>query len=168
MVTHSDGMNDVPMSRDVEEFEEALASGGIRGACAYLNQRAPHRFTGIYRLEGEMLRNLHLVDAENPDLTIGMDAPLHETYCSITGSSDEPFMTADAQEDERLRQHPARGTTLSYCGVPLLDSGGRAVGTLCHFDLSPQPVPRSELPLLRIAASLISRKLGDQEGVSGG
>ncbi|CAN5643669.1 hypothetical protein BH23GEM6_BH23GEM6_19360 [soil metagenome] len=154
-------MNNVPTPRDLEELEEALATGDIRGACAYLNRRAPHRFTGIYRFDGSTLRNIHLVDGENPELEIGRDAPLNETYCSITGSGDVPFSTADAGKDARLKQHPARVSTLSYRGVPLLDDTGRAIGTLCHFDLSARPVPVAEMPLLQFAASIIVTKLRD-------
>jgi hypothetical protein len=154
-------MNSEVSARDLEELEEALESSGVRGACMYLNRRVPHRFTGIYRLDGATLRNLLLVDQENPDLKIGSEAPLNETYCSITGSGDVEFATADAANDARLEHHPARLTTLSYCGVPLLESGGVAVGTLCHFDLIPLPIPLPEIPLLQVAASILVTRLND-------
>ena len=134
------------------ELEDVLSAEGVRGVLRFLNARAPHRFTGIYRLDPPMLRNVLLYDRQNPMLQAGADAPLRETYCSISGGQAVPFSTADAGQDARLEQHPARESTLSYCGVPLLDHSGQAVGTLCHFDLVPQPVPEAEIRVLEAAA----------------
>lgn len=144
---------------DIAAFEQTLADQGIHGALRFLNQRAPHRFTGIYRLDPPLLRSVQLFDRENPALEVGADAPLRETYCSITGSCALPFATPDSRADERLREHPARDSTLSYCGVPLVDSGGEAFGTLCHFDVVPHPVPYGEIAFLEAAALPLMRAL---------
>jgi hypothetical protein len=141
----------------LEAFEFTLDEAGIHAALAVLNARTTHRFTGVYGLEPPMLRSVRLYDRENPQLQVGADAPLHETYCSITGATAAPFAAADTGADERLTEHPARETTLSYCGVPLLDEAGAALGTLCHFDLVPQPVP--EAAVLEAAAPLLLRAL---------
>jgi GAF domain-containing protein len=150
----------VPKSiRDVlEAFETVLAEEGVHAALAFLNARTSHRFTGIYRLDAPMLRNVRLFDRENPSLQIGADAPLRETYCSVVGASATPFTTADTRADERLREHPARESTLAYCGVPLRSAEGTTLGTLCHFDLVPRPVP-DEVPVLEAAAPLILHAL---------
>lgn len=143
-----------------EALQDILDAEGVHGALRFLNQRSPHRFTGIYRLDPPLLRNVFLFDRENPGLQAGSDAPLRETYCSITGTAASPFHTDDAQEDSRLQAHPARDSTLSYCGVPLWDpSSGAAVGTLCHFDLVPRPVPVEEIRVLEAAAPLIMDRL---------
>lgn len=147
------------LSDEIEALEEVLTTGGLHAALGFLNARAPHRFTGIYRIEAPILRSVHLFDRENPALEVGADAPVRETYCALTGSSASPYSTADARADERLHAHPARESTLSYCGVPLLDGSGTALGTLCHFDLVPQPVPRSEIALLEAAAERLVREL---------
>jgi hypothetical protein len=144
--------------RDViEALERTLPRAGIHAALGLLNARTEHRFTGVYGLEPPMLRNVRLYDRENPALQIGADAPLNETYCSITGSTAGPFTTQDTRRDARLTSHPARETTLAYCGVPLLDDTGTAVGTLCHFDLVPRPA--REVDVLEAAAPLLLRAL---------
>jgi GAF domain-containing protein len=153
-----------PLGDVIDAVEDMLAAEGVHAALRLLNARAPHRFTGVYRLEPPILRNVRLFDSENPALEVGASAPLHETYCSITGHTTAPFNTADAGADARLREHPARQSTLSYCGVPLRDEEGRAVGTLCHFDVVPRPVPESEIPVLEaVAPSILSalRASGD-------
>jgi GAF domain-containing protein len=142
-----------------EVLEQVLATEGVHGALRFLNARAPHRFTGVYRLDPPTLHNVQLFDRENPTLQVGADAPMRETYCSITGSGAAPFATADARSDARLTEHPARESTLSYCGVPLLDPSGTAVGTLCHFDLTPRTIPHPEIALMQSAAPGILRAL---------
>lgn len=142
-----------------EEFRELLETDGFHAALAFLNRRTCHRFTGIYRFDQSMLRNLHLYDRTNPGLELGSDAPLHETYCSIVGTTASPFATDDAQLDERLLEHPARTGTLSYSGVPLQSSDGRAFGTLCHFDVVPCPADPEEVPILKAAAKAITERL---------
>jgi hypothetical protein len=139
----------------VEAMDYAMAARGAHGVLAFLNSRVPHRFTGIYRLDPPMLRSVRLFDRENPRLEVGVDAPMRETYCSIVGAAAEPFTTPDAASDARLDAHPARESTLAYCGVPLVGADGMPLGTLCHFDLVPRPVPHGEIPVLLAAASLL-------------
>lgn len=143
----------------LDELDVVLADEGVHAALAFLNARAPHRFTGIYRLDSPTLRSVSLFDRSNPLLQVGADAPLRETYCSITGQGGAHFSTPDSRSDEGLEDHPARDSTLSYCGVPLLDESGKAIGTLCHFDLVPRPVPDSEVALMQGAAERILREL---------
>jgi hypothetical protein len=59
--------------------------------------------------------------------------------------------------DDRLRQHPARASVRSYCGVLLSAADGTPFGTLCHFDLVPGEVPRDELAVMTAAAPLLMR-----------
>jgi GAF domain-containing protein len=144
----------------IETVEGALREGGIHSALAVLNGRTSHRFTGLYGLEPPMLRNLRLFDQENPELEVGADSPLRETYCSITGGTGAPFAAADTGQDERLLAHPARESTLAYCGVPLIDGSGAVLGTLCHFDLVPRPVQEIEV-LEAVAPVLLDALLAE-------
>lgn len=143
----------------LEEFKIIMAESGLHKALGFLNGRASHRFTGVYRLDPPMLRNMLLFDRQNPDLEVGGDAPLRETYCSIVGDTKEPFSTADALRDESLREHPAINSVMSYCGVPLGADDAEPFGTLCHFDFAPRSIPQAEIPLLEEAARLITAKL---------
>jgi GAF domain-containing protein len=104
-----------------------------------------------------VLRNLFLVDRENPALNVsGEVCPLDEAYCAITCAGDERFATPDARRDARLVAHPARCSVISYVGVPLRFSGGGAWGTLCHYDLRPRLLPPAELAHLDAVASVFS------------
>lgn len=145
----------IPPDSLQQEFVAVLASEGVTGALRFLNKRTPHRFTGIYRFDPPVLRNLYLVDAFAPETTSGDDAPMTETYCSIVGASERPFTTPNARLDDRLASHPARDSVISYCGVLLRAADGEPFGTLCHFDLKPCDVPVAELPMMEYAAPLL-------------
>ena len=149
----------------LKKLEKILATRGVQEALRFLNSRTSHRFTGVYRFDTPHLRNVALLDADLPSVTRGDDVPLEATYCSLVGSFERPFATDDAGVDERLRQHPARDSVRSYCGVLLRASDGAAFGTLCHFDLIPCDVPVQEITLMEAAARLIMdavERMGDE------
>jgi GAF domain-containing protein len=148
-----------PRADTFVKLERLLAGADVHEALRFLNSRTPHRFTGIYRFDGGILRNLHLFDAEQADVRCGEDAPLAETYCSIVDQFERSFTTADARNDDRLRTHPAREKVVSYCGVLLRDEQGNAFGTLCHFDRVACDIPTAEIPLMEAAAPLVMRVL---------
>jgi len=141
----------------VDAFRDELDRSGMHAALRFLNGRTPHRFTGIYAFDAPSLRSIRLFDRENPDLEIGANAPLRETYCSITGESRAPFRSDDTRVDPRLADHPARETVISYCGVPLGDHG-----TLCHFDLTPRDAHAKDVPLMQAAASILLERLAEE------
>ena len=146
------------------EFRTARQLAGMRGALALLNARTRFRFTGVYRLEPPMLRNVHLYDRENPSLNVSGDInTLRETYCSIVAASSAPFDTADATVDSRLADHPARATVVSYLGVPIRSAEGRVWGTLCHFDARRRLIPLEEVPVLEWVARSLTNTLDEIE-----
>jgi hypothetical protein len=161
------GRQSSPLGREVAlekadtflKFEKILETQGIHEALRFLNSRTSHRFTAMYRFDPPTLRNLLLVDSYAPDTRTGVDAPMVETYCSIVGQTEHSFTTEDTRRDERLRDHPARQTVVSYSGVLLRDEDGQPFGTLCHFDLVPCDIPVREMPLLEAAAPLLMRAL---------
>ncbi|MEZ5283841.1 MAG: ATP-binding protein [Vicinamibacterales bacterium] len=142
------------------KFSRVLAARGLHEALRLLNSRTAHRFTGIYRFDGPMLRSLHLVDAEDDTVTRGEDAPVERTFCSIVGSFERPFTTDDTLRDDRLRTHPGRdGSVRSYCGVLLRGADGSSFGTLCHFDMAPCDVPVNEVAVMDAVAPMVMRVL---------
>jgi GAF domain-containing protein len=140
----------------VTEFVTIFDGRGLHEALGFLNARTRHRYTGLYRFDPPMLRNLCLYDRENPRLHVGGDSPMNETYCSIVGERATPFTTADALGDESLATHPARADVQAYCGAPVTDGGGHCLGTLCHFDLRPRLVPETEIPIMERVALLLA------------
>jgi GAF domain-containing protein len=103
-----------------------------------------------------VLRNVALFDREDPGARVGPDAPLLETYCSIVGATGATFATDDTRHDPRTAAHPARDAVVSYCGALVRAPDGRAVGTLCSFDVQARPVPSHEIPLLEAVAPLLA------------
>lgn len=149
----------------VNEVEQLLATSSELTALRFLNERTRFRFTGVYRAEPPMLRNVWLFDRENPRVNVsGAVARLDETYCAITCGTGVPFATRDASNDDRLRAHAARESVLSYGGVPIRAEGGQPWGTLCHFDVRPRLLPATELALLEAVAPLFARRVSEGEG----
>jgi GAF domain-containing protein len=155
-----------PLKDILYEFESRLSAAGVHGALRFLNQRTSYRFTGVYRFKPPLMRSLMLYDRENPDLVIGSDTLLTETYCSIVGEIEAPFSTPDARQDERLTAHPARESILSYCGVLLRAEDGATFGTLCHFDLIAHAVMEDEIQILEAAAPLLMPRLLSEQAAS--
>jgi len=139
----------VPLARISADLSAILRTSEVHTALAYLNARTRFRFTGIYRVDPPMLRNVHLFDRENPALNVsGKACPLDDTYCSITAGTDSPFTTSEAGVDPRLVLHAARDSVISYAGVP--------IRTLCHFDVRPRLIPAAEVPVLESVVAVFA------------
>lgn len=143
----------------VEQARQLLADKGIHDALRFLNGRTPHRFTAVYRFDGAMLRNVHLVDQLDPAVRRSDDAPLAETYCSRVGLERRTFLSPDTTRDPRLVAHAAREKYQSYCGVLLRNADGTPFGSLCHFDLTPREITSAEMDVLERVAPLIAREI---------
>ncbi|MFD2513189.1 hypothetical protein ACFSRY_04880 [Pontibacter locisalis] len=140
-------------AKELQEFKDALKASGIHGALHYLNTRTPHRYTGIYKFDGENLRNLALYDRFDSTLTKGEDAPMSATYCSLV-QKQQALEITDATEDSRVKGKIIT-PVVSYCGVLLRDADGKPFGTLCHFDMQRCQERISDFPLLKAAAGIL-------------
>jgi hypothetical protein len=146
----------VAVRRDVDL---AMREGGLLPALGVLNARTRYRFTGLYRVEGSVLRNICLFDRENPTICgMGDVSLLRDTYCQIVASSDVPFATADGRIDERVADLTSRTPVISYSGVPVVCDHGQR-GTLCHFDMRPRLFWPEEVPVMESVASLFAPAL---------
>jgi hypothetical protein len=139
---------------ELQEVRASLARGGLHAALRYLNGRTPFRFTGVYRFDGDMLRNVSLFDRWAPDVTEGADAPLSQTFCALVRDAGDTLQVDDGRTDPRF-PHMASNAVVSYCGALLRDAHGEPYGTLCHFDVRRCEPSRSELVLLEAASPLL-------------
>jgi GAF domain-containing protein len=140
----------------VRAVARALDEDDLCGALGILNARTRFRYTGLYRAEPPLLRNVQLFDRENPALRqVDELRRIDETYCSIVCATELPFNTANAPLDERLGTHPARDTVISYAGVPLRLPSGRPWGVLCHYDSRPRLLPPAELAALAAVSPVL-------------
>lgn len=146
-------------TEELARLVTALRTETLLRALALMNSRARYRFTGLYRVDGRMLRNVALFDRERPGVDArGDSAPLSDSYCSIVTATSRSFVTYDARSDERLASHAARRTVVSYAGVSV--AAPLVSGTLCHFDGRPRLIPNGELEFLESIAQAFAPFLG--------
>lgn len=143
---------------EIIEFEKVLTLHGIHRALQFLNLRTPHRFTGIYRYDGNMLRNEYLYDQFSSDVCRGQDVPMAEAYCAVVGQTQKTVEFEDIRNDGRFLIRSGSPVT-SYCGVVILDEQGAPFGTLCHYDPKPCEQRVSDAPLLEAVAPLIFKTI---------
>lgn len=146
------------MESELSEFAAVVHQHGVHAALAYLNRRTPHRYTGLFRFEGEVLRSEVLVDGNQPLVRQGNDTPMAATFCSLVGRQQAPLEILDAATDPQyggLIDTPV----VSYCGVLIRDAQGQPYGTLCHYDMQRCQERTTDQPLLAAAAALLYQQL---------
>ncbi len=140
-----------------EKFKKTLEAGGLEAAMRWLNDRVPYRYTAIFAFEGEMLRNICLIDKENSNITNCSDQPITESYCMYIHRSGERFDVEHASLDKRVEGHPKQRSFQCYYGIPLFGAEGKMLGTVCHFDSMPVRITEAVAEALDDLAPLISK-----------
>jgi hypothetical protein len=100
-----------------------------------------------------------------PEVVEGDSRPRTDSLCHRL-LSGAPASTANAAEDPAYRDAPARadlGIT-SYVGVPVHDSTGQVVATLCGIDRNGVEVPADAVEVLRQLAEVVAAELGPLVG----
>lgn len=86
-------------------------------------------------------------------------SPLTHSFCQHAVASREPLLVSDAREHEVLGENLAIRDmgVIAYAGIPLIDSEGHALGTLCVIDSQPRQWTTHQVQLLSdIAASVVT------------
>lgn len=147
----------VNTARDFEQFQSILNTQGVRDALAYLVSLTDYRFIGIWRFQdGKADAAVHF-DKENTNALRAQEVADTATYCCYVRDSKGVFKTANALLDARTEGHPARDAIPTYCGVPVMDSSGLLLGTLCHYDLVPRDPEQIDLELMFAVASALAQ-----------
>lgn len=87
------------------------------------------------------------------------ETPLSHSFCQHAVASREPLVISDAREDPRVRDNLAIRDldVIAYAGMPLIDSGGHALGSLCAIDDKPRTWTSDQIQLLRdLAATVVA------------
>jgi hypothetical protein len=147
------------MSFTIDDFEQTLREQGLHAALGLLNGRTAHRFTGVYRYDGEWLRNVALYDRWNTALPRGEDALMRETFCAIVPGVGSTLEVIDGATDVRF-PWMNENAVVSYCGALIRGETGDPYGTICHFDVNRCEAASSQFPLMSAAAPLIYRAIG--------
>jgi GAF domain-containing protein len=149
--------------RDSRRLEALRASG-------LLDSEAQENFDRHARIASEALGApvalVSLVDEDRQFFKscIGMpepwlsrrEAPLSHSFCQHAVAAREPLIVDDARRHPILKDNLAIRdmNIVAYAGVPLIDSDGHALGTLCTIDDRPRQWSPHQVELLKdIAAS---------------
>lgn len=139
-----------------QDLGEVLRQRGVQEALRCLNAEVPHRYTAVFVLDGDLLRNLYMVDklgeARPEQLAV---VPLGSSFCQFV-LRDGLLCTEDSREERLLDGSPYQGMVIAYHGVPLTHGDGRLAGTLCHFDLVRQSLSEAQFERLQQAGRLLS------------
>ena len=124
----------------MKQFEASLRADGLFAAMRWLNGRVPYRYSAVFRFDGDVLRNICLIDKENPNVFTCADQPI--TNSSVCTSAVQVRVSALKKLliDRRVEDHPKRRNVQCYYGIPLYRAKGQMLGTVCHFDNSPTRV----------------------------
>lgn len=136
-------------------FRAALENAGVPASLAVLNGGIAHRYTGIFRLDGDVLTNVHLYDKQGGPVPPALrSVVLTDSFCQVVLREGELRMD-DSTHDPRVASSPFRGEVQAYHGVPIVDAAGQLVGTLCHFDVQQHTLDDDEFQCLQQAARLL-------------
>jgi GAF domain-containing protein len=87
------------------------------------------------------------------------ETPLSHSFCQHAVATREPLIIPDARKDPRVRDNLAIRdlNVIAYAGMPLIDSEGHALGSLCAIDDQPRAWTDGQIDLLRdLAATVVS------------
>ncbi len=149
---------DPELHADFDAFKAAIQAGGLDAALAFLNRRTDFRYTAIYRLDGNMMRNIRLYDRRGEDASSLAEVPLGDSFCQFV-IAENGFHTTHSKHDERLNGHVYQGVLNAYFGLPLSRSPGSIYGTLCHFDFDSKEISDGEVPFLEAVRPLLMERL---------
>lgn len=136
------------------QFERILEHEGLWEALRFLNVRVPYRFTGAYRYGHTMLRNIALVDRNDPTARSGDDFPLVDAPCATVGKHGGQLVVVDFVTDIRFKR--SFEPIVSYCGALIQHADGSEFGTICHFDFKPCQTSHTHAALLARVAPAVS------------
>lgn len=140
----------------LDTFSQILKTKGLPGGLASLNEGVPHRYTGVYRFAGFILKNVYLHDALGKRRPAYLSAmPLDKSLAQFI-QPGTPFRTDDSSKDPRLAGHAYERMVFSYHGTALVAPSGHLWGVLCHFDLTPLSLPDDAFELLEAVAPIVA------------
>lgn len=152
--------------QDIARVRETLRTAGLGAALAELNQGVPHRFTAVYQLNGDWMRNLAIFDKHGevvPEHLLAV--PLTSSFCQFV--LRDGFFKLQGNDDDRLEGHPYKGAVESYVGVPVTRDDRTLVGTFCHFDFPPLPVTDEQFEFMQQVAKELPAYVGPFGSLTG-
>jgi GAF domain-containing protein len=89
------------------------------------------------------------------------EAPLSHSFCQYAVATKTPLVVEDAREHPVLRDNAAvhESDVIAYVGIPLIDPGGHALGTLCVWDSQPRQWTRGHVQILEDLARMTTQRI---------
>jgi GAF domain-containing protein len=121
-------------------------------------------FDGIVQLAAAVcqtpMATISLVDEDRQwfKAKVGLDVcetPREQAFCAHTVCGTEPFIVEDATLHPRTRNNPlvtGEPHLRFYAGIPLIDSAGNALGSLCVLDTQPRQLSKDQIEHLQTLA----------------
>lgn len=99
------------------------------------------------------------------DVDAQRSTPLSHSFCQHVVTSSSPLVIGDARVDPLVRDNLAVRdlAVIAYAGMPLTDTSGRVIGSLCAIDREPRVWTLAELALLADLAAACSSELHVRE-----
>jgi GAF domain-containing protein len=145
-----------PTASAFAKFVVTHRTQGLRAALATLVKMTDYRFIGLWRFQDGKANAVVHYDREDPSKTTTQEVPDTATYCCFVRDTKAPFKTPNALIDERLASHSAREQVTTYCGVPVMDSLGNVLATLCHYDVVPRDPDQVNFELMLMVAAYVA------------
>ncbi|HEX8073471.1 MAG TPA: GAF domain-containing protein [Thermoleophilaceae bacterium] len=86
---------------------------------------------------------------------------LSHSFCQHVVAAREPLLVDDSREHPVLKDNLAIRdmNVIAYAGMPLVDSDGQVLGTLCAIDHRPRQWSRRQVELLKDLAAGVTREI---------
>lgn len=136
-----------------------------------LDTDAEERFDRITRIAAKLfnvpIALVSLVDKDRQwfKSCVGLDAsetPRDQAFCAHAILEREPFIVRDTLLDDRFADNPlvTGGPKIRfYAGMPLADTSGFNLGTLCIVDTRPRDISETQIQELRDLGKMVEEQL---------
>jgi len=88
------------------------------------------------------------------------ETPREYAFCGHVINQADPFIISDSRKDERFFDNPLvveNPHVIFYAGVPLVDSKGFSLGTLCVIDNKPHEISENQIQALKALSNQVIR-----------